>query len=110
MGASLVQVMVSPGKAEAILHDPTHRGFSTAGRWQVDLAPRATVVGSGFYRHSTDVDPQSGAVGGAFGLRANVPRVAVDGSGRKSADQGSEAASRGWWSTRRLSRCIAESG
>jgi hypothetical protein len=68
MGPSLIQVMVSPGKAEAILHDPGHRGFSTAGRWQFDVAPRATVVGSGFYRHSTDVDPQSGAVGGALGF------------------------------------------
>jgi hypothetical protein len=68
IGRSLVQVMVSPGKAEAILHDRSHRGFSTAGRWQFDLAPRATIVGSAFYRGSTDVDPQSGAVGGAFGF------------------------------------------
>ena len=68
IGPSLVQVMVSPGKAEAILHDRSHRGFSTAGRWQFDVAPRATIVGSGLYRHSTDVDPQSGAVGGAFGF------------------------------------------
>jgi hypothetical protein len=67
LGPSLIQVMVSPGKAEAILHDSTHRGFSTAGRWQFDVAPRATIVGSAFYRHSTDVDPQSGAVGGALG-------------------------------------------
>ena len=68
IGASLVQAMVSPGKAEAILHDPTHRGFSAAGRWQFDFTPRTAVVGSAFYRHSTDVDPQSGAVSGAFGF------------------------------------------
>jgi hypothetical protein len=68
MGPSLVQVMVSPGKAEAILHDRSHRGFSTAGRWQFDVAPRATIVGSALYRDSTEVDPQSGAVGGAFGF------------------------------------------
>jgi hypothetical protein len=68
IGRSLVQVMVSPGKAEAILHDRSHRRFSTAGRWQFDLAPRATIVGSAFYRGSTDVDPHSGAVGGAFGF------------------------------------------
>lgn len=68
MGPSLVQVMVSPGKAEAILHDRRHRGFSTAGRWQFDLASRATIVGSAIYRQSTDVDLQSGAVGGAFGF------------------------------------------
>src|SRR4029450_3792049 len=68
MGRSLVQAMASPGKAEAILHDSAHRGFSTSGRWQFDLAPRATIVGSGFYRHATDADPQSGLVGAAFGF------------------------------------------
>jgi hypothetical protein len=76
IGPSMVQVMVSPGKAEAILHDRTHRGLSTAGRWQFDLAPRATVVGSAFYRHSTDVDPRSGAVGGAFGF-APASRLSI---------------------------------
>jgi hypothetical protein len=68
IGSSLVQVTVSPGKAEAILHDRTRRGFSAAGRWQFDLAPRATIVGSAAFHHSTDADPQSGAAGGAFGL------------------------------------------
>jgi hypothetical protein len=76
MGPSLVQVMVSPGKAEAILHDAQHRGFSAAGRWQFDLSSRATIVGSAFYRHSTDVDPQSGMVGGAFGF-APTSRVSI---------------------------------
>jgi hypothetical protein len=75
-GPSLVEVMASPGKAEAILHDRSHRGFSTAGRWQFDLAPRATLVGSGFYRGSTDVDPQSGAVGAALGF-APTSRVSI---------------------------------
>ena len=92
MGPSLLQVMVSPGKAEAILHDRSHRGVSTAGRWQFDLAPRATIVGSAFYRHSTDADPRSGTVGAAFGF-APTSRVsiwteadatpAVQGSGRE---------------------------
>ena len=76
MGPSLVQAMVSPGKAEAILHDRDHRGFSTAGRWQFDLAPRATIVGSAFYRDATELDPRSGAVGGAFGL-APTSRVSI---------------------------------
>jgi hypothetical protein len=76
MGPSLVQVMVSPGKAEAILHDEGHRGFSTAGRWQYDLTPRATLVGSAFYRHATDLDPKSGSVGGAFGF-APTSRVSI---------------------------------
>ena len=76
MGPSLLQVMVSPGKAEAILHDRSHRGVSTAGRWQFDLAPRATIVGSAFYRHSTDADPRSGTVGAAFGF-APTSRVSI---------------------------------
>jgi hypothetical protein len=76
IGPSLVQVMVSPGKAEAILHDRDHRGFSTAGRWQYDVAPRMTIVGSGFYRAATNLDPKSGSVGGAFGI-APMPRVSI---------------------------------
>jgi hypothetical protein len=76
IGRSLVQAMVSPGKAEAFLHDSDHVGFSTAGRWQFDIRPGATVVGSGFYRHSTDLDPKSGSVGGAFGY-APKPRVSI---------------------------------
>ena len=76
IGPSLVQVMVSPGKAEAILHDAGHRGFSTAGRWQFDVTPRTAIVGSGFYRHSTDLDPQSGSVGGALGF-APTSRVSI---------------------------------
>jgi hypothetical protein len=76
MGRSLVQVMVSPGKAEAILHDRHHRAFSTAGRWRFDVAPRAAIVGSVFYRDSTDLDSKSGAVGGAFGF-APTSRVSI---------------------------------
>lgn len=76
MGPSLLQVMVSPGKAEAILHDTSRRGFSTAGRWQYDVTPRTTVVGSGFYHAKTDLDPHSGAAGGALGF-APTSHVAV---------------------------------
>jgi hypothetical protein len=75
-GPSLVQVTLSPGKAEAILHDRTHRGFSAAGRWQFDLTPRTTIVGSGLYRHATDASPRSGAVGGAVGY-APSSRVTI---------------------------------
>jgi hypothetical protein len=76
VGPSLVQVMVSPGKAEAILHDPGHRGFSTAGRWQFDLAPRASIVGSALYRRATDLDPRSGSVGAALGF-APTSRMSI---------------------------------
>jgi hypothetical protein len=109
IGSSLVQVMASPGKAEAILHDPSHRGFSTAARWQFDVAPRATIVGSAFYRHSTDVDPQSGAVGGAFGFAptshvtiwteadANLQTKAVGGSSWVVVNETSVEVYRGIW-------------
>ena len=76
IGPSLVQVMVSPGKAEAILHDDSRRRFSTAGRWQLDLSSRATLVGSAFYRRATEVDPKSGAGGIAFGF-APTSHVAI---------------------------------
>jgi len=75
-GPSLLQVTVSPGKAEAVLHDTSHRGFSMAGRWQFDVTPRAAFVGSAIYRHATDLDPKSAAVGGAFGF-APMQRVSV---------------------------------
>jgi hypothetical protein len=76
MGPSLLQVTFSPGKAEAITHDRERRGFSIAGRWQRDLSPRTALVGSAMYRHSTDLDPKSGAIGGAFGF-APTPRISV---------------------------------
>src|SRR5205814_37678 len=52
------------------------RGFSTAGRQQFDVAPRTAIVGSVFYRDSTDLDPKSGSVGGAFGF-APTSRVSI---------------------------------
>jgi hypothetical protein len=76
MGPSLLQVTVSPGKAEAILHDSGRRGFSTFGRWQLDVTPRSAFVASASYRHATDLDPKSGAIGGAYGF-APAPRVTV---------------------------------
>ena len=109
IGPSLVQVMVSPGKAEAILHDRGHRGLSAAGRWQFDVTPRTVVVGSGFYRHSTDLDPTSGAVGGAFGFAptshvsiwtevdANLQTKAVGGHSWVLVNETSVEAYRGIW-------------
>jgi hypothetical protein len=76
MGPSLLQVTVSPGKAEAILHDQDRRGAVLAGRWQLDVTPRTAIVGSAMYRHSTNLDPRAGAVGGALGF-APTPHVSV---------------------------------
>ncbi len=76
IGPSLLQVTASPGRAEAILHDRARRAFSMAGRWQVDVSPRMAIVGSAIYRHPSELDPRSGAVGGAFGF-APTPRISV---------------------------------
>ena len=76
MGPSLLQVAVSPGKAEAFRTSDGHTGFIATGRWQIDVTPRTAVVGSAAYRHATDLDPKSGAVGGAFGF-APAPRISV---------------------------------
>jgi hypothetical protein len=76
MGPSLLQVTVSPGRAEAILHEPGRRGFSATGRWQLDVTPRTALVASGVYRNSTDLDPKSGAFGGAFGF-APMSRLSI---------------------------------
>jgi len=76
MGPSLVQVMVSPGKAEAILHDRNDRGFATTARWQFDLTPRTALVGSAVYRDSTNREPRSGAAGAAVGF-APGPHLSI---------------------------------
>ena len=76
MGPSLVQVMVSPGKAEAILHDRDDRGLSTTARWQFDLTPRTALVGSALYRDSTNREPRSGAAGAAVGF-APGPHLSI---------------------------------
>ena len=65
---SLTQVSVSPGRAESIIDDDGATAFNTTGRVQFDFGPKVVVVGSGFYRAESDVEVQSGAVGGALGL------------------------------------------
>jgi hypothetical protein len=76
MGPSLLQVTLGAGRAESILDDDGHQAFSVIGRWQLDLRPRTTLIGSAAYRHSTDLDPKSGLVGAAFGF-APTSRLSV---------------------------------
>jgi hypothetical protein len=76
MGPSLLQVTVGAGKAEAFRTDDGHQVFSLTGRWQLDLTPRTVLVGSAAYRHSSDLDPTSGLVGGAFGF-APTSRLSI---------------------------------
>ena len=88
MGPSLVQVMVSPGKAEAILHDRSHQRLlhrrplavrSRAARDHRRLGPLSPLDGSGSAVRRG---------GRRLRLRANVSRVDLDGSRRESADEG----------------------
>src|SRR5262245_5539059 len=76
MGPSLLQVTLGAGKAEAFRLDDGHQAFSLTGRWQLDLTPRTVLVGSAAYRHSSDLDPTSGLVGGAFGF-APTSRLSI---------------------------------
>ena len=43
---SLLQISVSPGRAESIVKDDGGTSFNTTGRLQVDLASNVVVVGS----------------------------------------------------------------
>jgi hypothetical protein len=47
---SLLQVSVSPGRAESIVNDDGGRSFNATGRLQVDFGPNVVVVGSALYR------------------------------------------------------------
>ena len=76
MGPALLQVTVAAAKAEAFRNDTGHRAMSLTGRWQLDLTPRTALVGSAAYRHASDLDPKSGAVGGALGF-APTPRLTI---------------------------------
>ena len=99
----LVQVMVSPGKAEAILHDRARRGSLPRAAGNA-ISGRAQRSSARLYRDETDVDPRSGLAGGAVGLR---PAPACR-SGRKwtaGCRRRPRAGARGSWSMRRPSRC-----
>jgi hypothetical protein len=65
-GRYLTQVSFGPGRAERVIDDG-ESGFTTTGRFQVDLSPRTVVAASGMFRDGTDFDPRQGATGVAFG-------------------------------------------
>lgn len=73
---SLVQVSLSPGRAESFIDDDGGTAFNTTGRVQLDFGPKVVVVGSGLYRGASDIAPRSGAVGGALGV-APVRRLTL---------------------------------
>ena len=65
---SLVQVSVSPGRAESLLDDDGTGAFFSSARVQLDLSPRAVLVGSAAFRAASDVRPRSGLAGLALGV------------------------------------------
>lgn len=65
---SLLQVSLSPGRAEALVHDAGETTFNATGRMQFDVGPRLVVVGSGLYRDGSTVQARHGAAGGALGI------------------------------------------
>jgi len=63
----LVQVSVGPGRADDVT-DADLRAFTATGRWQFDLRPDVTLIASGLYRASSDLEPRTGAFGLAVGV------------------------------------------
>jgi hypothetical protein len=65
---SLLQISVSPGRAEDILYGHGRASFNTTGRVQMDISPKVVLVGSGLYRNASSLQARHGAAGGAVGL------------------------------------------
>jgi hypothetical protein len=61
--------------AAGVAADGEH-AFTASARWQVDVAPRFVLVGSGLYRDAADLAPRSSAVGLAAGF-APFSRLAI---------------------------------
>lgn len=69
---NLVQVTISPGRADSILHDDGNRAFTTSGRLEMDLSSRASVVASGLFRDASSLQSRQGAGGFALGFAPNA--------------------------------------
>ena len=70
----LLQVSISPGRADSIILDDGRQSLTATGRFQIDLTPRRGVVFSGRYRDASKVVARNGAGGIAFGF-APVSRL-----------------------------------
>jgi hypothetical protein len=66
----LLQVALSPGRAESLLHgnDDGLRAFTGTARLQLDTSTRSALVFSGLYRASSRQLPENGGGGIAFGF------------------------------------------
>ncbi len=64
----LLQVALSPGRADSIVHDDGLKAFTATARLQLDLDSRNVLVFSGLYRDKATLLPQNGAAGVAYGF------------------------------------------
>jgi len=72
----LLQLSVSPGRADSILDDDGRQAFTATGRLQMDLNTRSVLVVSGLFRDASKLETRSGASGVAFGV-APLRRVSL---------------------------------
>jgi hypothetical protein len=64
----LLQVTLSPGKADSIIHDDGRQAFTATGRFQYDITPRTAIVVSGLFRDGSKLEAKSGAGSAALGF------------------------------------------
>jgi hypothetical protein len=87
----LLQVTISPGRADSIVRDDGNRAFMTSGRFEVDLSSRTSVVGSGLFRDASPLQSRQGVGGIALGF-APTGHVSVWTEGNVLLQQGSNGA------------------
>jgi hypothetical protein len=87
----LVQLSVSPGRAESILHDDGLKAFTASARYQFDLTPRTVLVASGLYRDASRLEAQNGAAGVSVGF-APYSRLSLWAEGDAQFQHGSPGA------------------
>lgn len=83
---SLVQVTLAPGMARFIGENDRGRSFNAAARWQLDLGPSMAIVGSGIYRAASEIAPEQGSAGLAFGF-APVSKFTIWSQGDVKGDE-----------------------
>jgi hypothetical protein len=89
---NLIQVTISPGRADSILHDDGNRAFTTSGRLEVDLSSRTSIVASGLFRDASSLQSRQGAGGFALGFAPNA-HVSLWTEGNVLMQQGANGAS-----------------
>jgi hypothetical protein len=87
----LIQVTASPGRADSIIDNDGTRGFVASARVQMDLSTRMVLVASGLFHGKSDVNPQDGSTGLAFGF-SPIRRLTIWTEGDAQFQEGSSGA------------------